>query len=167
MCGAQIEVNVYAGIAARLHTDTHSANHSADLSKGAKVDERTLVKNGLSVAAGAGETSFGTGSVWRAGETYVAPAPGLPLVASLVCYYRDSFFMLLREDTCCHGACAAAAKQPATAADFRAASDALGQSGGGGSGLREKIVRERETREALARKRPKDEGAIDLTGDDD
>ena len=56
--------------------------------------------------AGVGDKTFSQQSMWRAGESYVARAPGDPLVASLSLWYRDSFFMLLREDTCCDGACA-------------------------------------------------------------
>ena len=102
--------------------------------------------------------------MWRAGETAVFPVPGSPLVTSLECFYRDSFFMLLREDSCCHGACAAAA---AKADDLRAVADTLDRNGSGGSDMRDRIVRERQTHEALARKRPKNDEPIDLTGDDD
>ena len=56
----KIEVRVITGVVRTLTQDTNSANHSADLSRDRpKVDEATLVKSGLSMAAGAGEVSFG------------------------------------------------------------------------------------------------------------
>ena len=143
----------------------------ADLNKRAAVDEKTMVKSGLSVAAGAGSKSFSQGTMWRAGESVVCRAPGDPLVASLSCFYRDSFFMCLREDTCCGGRCAPNQGGAASSSDLRSAADTLATAGAGSSvarDIRDKAVRERETREALARKRPKDEGPIDLcTSDED
>ena len=58
----------------------------------------------------------------------------------------------------------------ASASDLRSAAEQLDAGGGGGRGasaLRSAIVRERETREALARKRPKNEEPIDLCDSDD
>ena len=129
------------------------------------VDEKTMVKNGLSVTAGAGAASFGKTSTWRAGETYVTEAPGNPVVATLEVFYRDSFFLALREETCCHGTCAHA---PASADTLRSAAISLKASGSGGSHMRNKLVEEVRTRESLSRKRarPADEGPIDLTQDD-
>lgn len=182
----------------------------ADFGKRSSVDEKTMVKSGLSVAAGAGSTSFAAAGTWRAGESVVVRAPGDPLVATLSCFYRDSFFMYaspsrssnlwgvtslppcacslhpevtriesvlrrcLREDTCCGGRCAPSAADGAAGAsssDLRAAATALDLHDAGSAvaqSVRDRVVRERETREALARKRPKDEGPIDLcTSDED
>ena len=129
---------------------------------------RTMVKSGLSVSVGAGATSFSSETTWRAGESYVTEAPGAPIVSSLECFFRDSFFMALREDTCCNGECAAT---PAAASTLREKADTLAASGNGGGqqvhALRASVVRERETREALARKRPKAEAPIDLCDSDD
>lgn len=127
-----------------------------------------MVKSGLSVSVGAGATSFSSETTWRAGESYVTEAPGAPIVNSLECFFRDSFFMALREDTCCNGECAAT---PAAASTLREKADTLAASGNGGGqqvhALRASVVRERETREALSRKRPKAEAPIDLCGSDD
>ena len=49
-------------------------------------------------SAGAGAKHFGTTAVWRAGQSYVGPAPGDPLETEMHIYYRDSFFLLLRGD---------------------------------------------------------------------
>lgn len=129
---------------------------------------RTMVKSGLSVSVGAGATSFSSETTWRAGESYVTEAPGAPIVSSLECFFRDSFFMALREDTCCNGECAAT---PAAASTLREKAETLAASGNGGGqqvhALRASVVRERETREALARKRPKAEAPIDLCDSDD
>ena len=170
----KIEVCVYRGVKKTLTSDTTSARHTANLSQRASVDEKTMVKNGLSVAAGQGSVTFGQIGQWRAGETYVALDPDEPIVASLELFYRDSFFMALRdceeESSYCapkRGGQDTGAAAAGSAAALRATADGLTAAGASGSWLRDKAVHERETREALARKRPKEDGPIDLTEDDD
>ena len=165
----KVEVRIFEGVLATLPYDAYGSDHSADLSRASVGDEKSMVKNGLSVAASAGSTSFRRQTGWRAGETYVRKREDEsgPDVA-LEVFYRDSFFMALREDTCCHGACA----REATAAELQAKSDALGAAGAAGGATRAKAVHERETREAVERKRPNTKGSakeapIDLCSDGD
>lgn len=161
----KIEVRVLPGYVYTLPQDSHAASHNADMSKKITMDESALVKNGLSSTAGAGAKSFSASSVWRAGETCVAEDKSAPRVATLECFYRDSFFMALREDTCCHGACAS---RPANSDTLRSAAASLPS--GVGSSVRDRLVRERETAEKLSSKRPKTEEEkieIDLCADSD
>jgi len=171
----KIEVKIFEGEMRTLARDSHSASHDADLSRASVGNEKQMVKNGLSVSASAGATSFGNLGVWRAGETYVARKEDekAPIMA-LELFYRDSFFMALREDTCCHGACAPdrAGAASGAASTLQAESDALAAAGAVGGATRAKVVHERETHEALARKRPDRRGnrealPIDLCESDD
>lgn len=107
-----------------------SASGSASSST---VDEQTMVKSGLSTTAGAGQATFFQERVMQAGTFGVQKAdPNEPPSAELKLYYRDSFFMLLREDTCCGGACRLRGQR---AARLREAADELDdtQSGAAGS----------------------------------
>jgi hypothetical protein len=86
-----IECRVTGGVKKVLAHDAHSRSHNPDLtSKADGLDEKARVKNGLSLSAGAGGTSFSTMAMWRAGMSYVAEAPGKPRVATLQCFYRES-----------------------------------------------------------------------------
>lgn len=112
-----------------------SGNSGASTSRGPAVDEQTMVKSGLSTTAGAGQATFVQEKVRQAGTVSVTRAdPNDAPIAELKLYYRDSFFMLLREDTCCGGACK---RRVERAAQLREAADALDASAGssaGGSG---------------------------------
>ena len=145
----KIEVRVLPGYARQLAQDTHSSSHNPDFSNKATMDESALVKNGLSSTAGAGAKSFASSSVWRAGETCVAEDTSAPRVATLECFYRDSFFIALRED----------AEEAATSDALRSAAASLPS--GVGSSVRDRIVNERETRERLS-KRPKTDEKIEI-----
>ena len=87
--------------------------------------------------------------MWRAGETCVAEDKNAPRVATLECFYRDSFFIALRED----------AEEAATSDALRSAAASLPS--GVGSSVRDRIVNERETRERLS-KRPKTDEKIEI-----
>ena len=186
----KVTVNVHAGVVGKISHDQYGMSHNPDMSRRAVVDEKTMVKNGLSLSAGQGAAQFSAQSMWRAGETHVARAPGDPIVATLEVFFRDSFFMCLREDECCGGACkpkraedgaaasassSSSASTSSGAADLREAADDLARhekfSGNASQRqtareVRDKAVRERETQAALARKRPKEEGPIDLCDSD-
>lgn len=81
--------------------------------------------------------------------------------------------MLLREDTCCHGACARPADESTGVGTdkMRSVAESLDDAGCSGASVRQRILDEKETRQALSRKRPKTEAGrqeqpIDLTADD-
>jgi len=158
----RITLRVHAGQPFRIHQDTAPQSHKADLRKADAIDEKSMVKAGLSSSAGAGHVSFEQVPMWRAGETSVGQAPGDPIVVELSLYYRDSFFMLLQEDTCCDGACAL---RQASAAELRTAAGASSL-GLKATNLRNSLIATKETKERLSRKRPANVAPIDLTGDD-
>ena len=154
-------------------TSTQCLSAKADQGPVMSLDEATMVKNGLSTTAGAGAVSFRRSRQKRVGEVSIR-VPRAPearrKVAELRLFYRDSFFMLLREDSCCGGACArqraADEARPTRATELRT----LAGAGAGSSGapIRERLVGFTETRERIARKRPAaGEAPIDLTVSDD
>ena len=59
--------------------DAHPKSNQLNLGGRPSVDEKTMVKSGLSQRAGLGAKSFVQQGLWRAGETCVVPAPGDPL----------------------------------------------------------------------------------------
>ena len=61
----------WCAVVGQITHDQHASSHNPDMDRRATVDEKTMVKNGLSLSAGQGATSFSTQSMWRAGETYV------------------------------------------------------------------------------------------------
>ena len=63
--------------AVKAEKETKPAATKAVSRKRAAVDEKTMVKSGLSVAAGAGSKSFSQGTMWRAGESDVFKKLGI------------------------------------------------------------------------------------------
>ena len=93
-----ITLRVHSGVQRVVQSDTHSADHNPDLTRTEALSEKAMVKGGHSASAAAGSKSFSTAYTWRAGQSFVAPAPGDPLEQEMSLYYRDSFFLLLRGD---------------------------------------------------------------------
>lgn len=106
-----VTLKAYTGVARTVMHDSLSLDHKADLSRGSAISEKQQVKAGLGTSAGAGSTSFSTSAGWKAGEVCIDPAPGDPVEVEASLYYRDSFFMCMREATCCGGQCEAEAQQ--------------------------------------------------------
>jgi len=145
-----ITLRVHSGARNVVQYDTHSADHNPDLRKTEALSEKAMVKGGHSASAAAGSKSFSTAYTWRAGQSYVAVAPGDPLEQEVSVYYRDSFFLLLRGDA-------------SKVADVPSASSDAGYSEGVAKariGSRRVI----ETEKNLKRKASSD--IIDLTEDD-
>ena len=157
-----------------LHTrrrDRH-ASHKADASShAAPLDEQTMVKSGLSTTAGAGDATFHRAPLRRAGEVTVRRTKQRRVVTELDLFYRDSFFMCLREDKCCGGECArqrAEQAGPTVSAQLGKEALRLRVAGGvSGTQVRDRLVAHKETTERLARKRPAAAEPIDLTVSDD
>ena len=147
-----ITLRAYFGTAQHVAHDSMPVSHRADLSKAAAVSEVQAVKDGLGASAGKGETKFTNISAWRAGEVCVGRAEGDPLAAEVTIFYRDSFFMLLHEDTCRGGRCSGGVGERSSAA--------LGEDDeaeGCSSGVKQIRARVRETFDTTQKlaKRPK------------
>ena len=117
-------VRVHGGVKHTLDRDAYAASNNPDMSRASALSERAMVKGGHSASAGedilptspctlpcldligagtigsagVGSKQFAQEYKWRAGQSFVAPAPGDPLQLELKVYYRDAFFLLLRGD---------------------------------------------------------------------
>jgi hypothetical protein len=156
-----------------VKTTRHRSSKSGTSQREALTEE-TLVKSGLTTRAGEGTVSFSSSGQRRPGDRRLQCVKGAPAVATLRLHYRDSFFMLLREDECCHGACArrhaaeaaaeaaaevaagpAAEVRPSRAAQMRSIAAAEASSGPSArDAIRSLLVGRAEARERVSRKRP-------------
>lgn len=161
-------LRVYRGERKVLQQDERLGDFKADQRK-ERVNESTMVKNGLSTTVGSGAVRFDKLGDRRAGDIVVCSDRSVPPIAEYELFFRDSFFMALNDDTCCNGRCKRAADTAGPSVRERAMEDhrRVGSSSETARARRERLLEMRETAEALSRKRPADEGPIDLCDSDD
>jgi len=105
-----------------------SAGKSEFSGGAARLDERTMVKSGLSTTAGAGAVSFKSAGRQRAGDVRIRRTKSARVLTEMKVFYRDSFFMSIREQSCCGGRCARMRAQQAAASSAASSSPSDGRS---------------------------------------